>query len=144
LGGTINKIVVLRFSQTLATLLSSGVELKQSLEIVKYVVGNRVYEDKFDQIITDITRKGMDLSQAIRTTRIFPLLVIQMIRVGEEASKLEELLQKIASIQEKEVKQALDKASALLEPITILGMAFMVGFIVLSVMLPMFKMNQLI
>lgn len=144
IGAMSKKLAVFRFTQTLGTLLGSGVELKQSLDIVKYVVGNRVFEDKFDQIIVDVTKKGMDLSQGLRKTGVFPLSVIQMIRVGEESSKLEEMLTRIASLQEKEVKQSLEKTVALLEPVMILGMALMVGFIVISVMLPMFKLNQLI
>ena len=67
-----------------------------------------------------------------------------MIRVGEESSKLDEMLDRISIIQEKEVKQSFDKTVSLLEPMMILGMAFMVGFIVLAVMLPMFKLNQLL
>ncbi len=144
IGSLIRKIVVFRFTETLGTLLTSGVELKQSLEIVKFVVGNRVFEDKFEQIIADITKKGMDLSQALRKADEFPLMAIQMIRVGEESSSLEEMLERVAVIQEKEVKQSLEKTIALLEPVMILLMALSVGFIVLAVMLPMFKMNQLI
>ncbi|MBU3918167.1 type II secretion system F family protein [bacterium] len=144
IGTVINKIIVFRFTQTLGTLLTSGVELNQSLNIVKYAVGNRVFEDKFDQINLDITQKGMDLSQALRKSLLFPITIIQMIRVGEEASKLEEMLEKMSIIQENEIKQSLDKVIALLEPISLLGMAVMVGFIVMAVMMPMFKMNQLI
>ncbi|MBU2513017.1 type II secretion system F family protein [bacterium] len=144
IGSLIRKIVVFRFTETLGTLLISGVELKQSLEIVKFVVGNRVFEDKFEQIIIDITKKGMDLSQALRKTGAFPLMATQMIRVGEESSTLEEMLERIAIIQEKEVKRSLEKSIALLEPIMILLMALSVGFIVMAVMLPMFKLNQLI
>jgi len=144
LGKIIRKIVTFRFAQTLATLLSSGVELKHSLEIVKYVMGNRIYEDKFDQISGDITKKGLDLSQALRQSSIFPGSVIQMIRVGEESSTLEEMLGKIANILENDVKQTLDKTVALIEPVMILWMAATVGFIVLAVLLPMFKLNQLI
>lgn len=143
-GKVIRKIVVFRFTQALGTLLLSGVELKQSLDIVKYVMGNRIYEDKFDQVSIDITKKGLDLSQALRQTLIFPLTVIQMIRVGEESSRLEEMLQKIADILENEVNQSLERTIALLEPVMILWMAAMVGFIVLAVMLPMFEMSGLI
>lgn len=144
LGNIIKKIITFRFAQTLATLLTSGVELKHSLDIVKYVMGNRVYEDIFDQITGDITKKGLDLSQALRQSSVFPGSVIQMIRVGEESSTLEEMLTKIANILENEVKQTMDKAVALIEPIMILWMAASVGFIVLAVLLPMFKLNQLI
>ena len=68
----IKKIITYQIAQTMATLLTSGVELKHSLEIVKYVMGNRVYEEKFDQIAGDITKKGLDLSQALRQSAIFP------------------------------------------------------------------------
>ena len=144
LGKILKKIITFRFVQTLATLLTSGVELKHSLEIVKYVMGNRVYEDKFDRIAGDITKKGLNLSQALRQSSIFPGSVIQMIRVGEESSTLEEMLTKIATILENEVKQTMDKVVALIEPVMILWMAATVGFIVLAVLLPMFKLNQLI
>ncbi|PCI30494.1 MAG: hypothetical protein COB67_01555 [SAR324 cluster bacterium] len=144
LGKVVRKITVFRFTQTMGTMLESGVELKQALEIVKYALGNRVFEDTFDQVILDITRKGMDLSQALRKSEIFPVTVIQMIRVGEESSQLEKMLNQISIILEKEVKQTVEKAVALLEPVMILWMAAMVGFIVLAIMMPMFEMNQLI
>ncbi|MBT3226961.1 MAG: type II secretion system F family protein [Deltaproteobacteria bacterium] len=144
LGKIIKKIIVFRFTQTLGTLLQSGVELKQSLDIVKQVMGNRVYENQFDEIALNITKRGMDLSQALRQANIFPVTVIQMIRVGEESSQLEKMLNKVSAILENEVKQSLEKSIALLEPALILWMAATVGFIVLAVMLPMLKMNQLI
>ncbi|MFH2130698.1 MAG: type II secretion system F family protein, partial [bacterium] len=87
LGKIVKKIIVFRFTQTLGTLLQSGVELKQSLDIVKQVMGNRVYENHFDEIALNITKRGMDLSQALRQAGIFPMTVIQMIRVGEESSQ---------------------------------------------------------
>lgn len=144
LGKIIKKIIVFRFTQTLGTLLRSGVELKQSLEIVKKVMGNRIYENHFDEISLNITKRGMDLSQALRQAGIFPITVIQMIRVGEESSQLEKMLSKVSEILENEVKQSLEKTIAMLEPALILWMALTVGFIVLSVMLPMLRMNQLI
>lgn len=128
----------------LGTLLSSGVELKQSLSIVKDAIGNSSYETHFDKMTYDITYKGLDLSRALRETEIFPNSVIQMIRVGEESSQLEDMLSKVSEILEKELKRSLDKAIALMEPLLILWMASMVGFIILSVMLPMMKMNQLV
>ncbi len=144
LGRVIKKIVIFRFTQTLGTLLSSGVELKQSLSIVRNVMGNRVFEDIFDTLITDITKKGMDLSQALRKTELFPPSVTQMIRIGEEASQLESMLEKISDILEKEVRQTIEKAVALLEPLTILWMASVVGFIILAIMLPLFEINRMI
>jgi len=144
LGKITRKIIMFRFTQTLGTLLQSGVELKQSLEIVKQVMGNRIFESRFDDISRNITKRGMDLSQALRQAEIFPVSVIQMIRVGEESSQLEKMLDKVSTILENEVRQSLEKSIALLEPALILWMAVSVGFIVLSVMLPMLRMNQLI
>ena len=144
LGKAIRKIAIFRLTQTLGTMLSSGVELKQSLSIVRHVMGNRVYEAVFDQVTADITQKGMDLSQALRKTGLFPPSVTQMIRVGEESSQLESMLEKISEILEKEVRQTIEKAIALLEPLTILWMASVVGFIILAIMLPMFEINRMI
>ncbi len=144
LGKAIRKVVIFRFTQTLGTLLSSGVELEQSLLIVRNVMGNRVYESAFDRVATDITKKGMDLSQSLRRTELFPPSVTQMIRVGEESSRLESMLGKISDILEKEVRQTIEKAVALLEPLTILWMASVVGFIILAIMLPMFEINRMI
>jgi len=140
----LKKTIVFRFTQTLCTLLKSGVELKHSLEITQQALGNRTYENQFEQISKDITQKGKNLSQALRQAKIFPLSVIQMIRVGEESGQLETMLEKVAEIVEKELKQSLEKTIALIEPLLILWMALMVGFLILAVMLPMIQMNQLI
>lgn len=144
LGKVLRKLVVFRFTQSMGTMLTSGVDLKQSLDIVKHVMGNRVYEDKFDQLSQDITKKGMHFSQGLRVSGLFPVTVIQMIRVGEESGQLEAMLDKISSTLEKEVSQTVEKAIAVLEPVMIMWMSLMVGFIVLAVMLPMFEMNQLL
>jgi len=143
-GKAIRQIVIYRFTRTLATMLNSGVELKYSLSIIRFVMGNKVFEGLFDTIIVDITKKGIDLSQALRKTGYFPPSVTQMIRVGEESSKLEMLLDKISDSLEKDVRQTIEKSIALLEPITILWMACIVGFILLAIMLPMFEINQMI
>ncbi|MBT4289466.1 MAG: hypothetical protein HOD92_19235 [Deltaproteobacteria bacterium] len=143
-GKAINQIIIFRFTRTLGTMLTSGVELKQSLAIIKNVLGNRVFEDIFEEVIVNITKKGMDLSQALRKTELFPPSVTQMIRVGEESSTLESMLTKISDSLERDVKQTIEKSVALLEPITILWMACVVGFILMAIMLPMFEINQMI
>jgi type II secretory pathway component PulF len=143
-GKAIHQIIIFRFTRTLGTMLTSGVELKQALAIIKQVLGNRVFEDIFESVIINITKKGMDLSQALRKTELFPPSVTQMIRVGEESSKLEFMLTKISESLEKDVKQTIDKSVALLEPITILWMACVVGYILMAIMLPMFEINQMI
>ena len=143
-GKAIHQIIIFRFTRTLGTMLTSGVELKQSLAIIKQVLGNRAFEDVFENVIIDITKKGLDLSQALRKTELFPPSVTQMIRVGEESSNLEFMLTKISESLEKDVKQTIEKSVALLEPVTILWMACVVGFILMAIMLPMFEINQMI
>lgn len=144
LGKLLEKIIICRFTQTLGTMLSSGVELRSTLKVIKHVVGNRVYENIFDQMSKDITEKGLDLSFVLKKTGLFPATVTQLVRVGEESSQLEDMLNKISEILDKEIKQTLEKTIALLEPITILWMAIVVGFILLAVMMPMFEINNLL
>jgi type II secretory pathway component PulF len=142
--GILRQTIIFRFTQTLCTLLKSGVELKHSLGITRNALGNRTYEDQFDQITLDITQKGRNLSLALRRSGIFPLSMIQMIRIGEESGQLEDMLEKVSVITEKDLRQSLDKSIALIEPLLILWMALMVGFLILAVMLPMIEMNRLI
>lgn len=138
------KLIVFRFTQTLATLMRSGVDLKHSLEILRKVTGNRVFEESMEDIIQDVTKKGLPLSQTLRKNGLFSSTVIQMIRIGEESSQLEKMLTRVSEILEKEVKDTIEKAIALLEPMIILLMFFFIGFIIISIMLPMMAMNQLV
>lgn len=143
-GSLSRQMVVYRFCQTLGTLLASGVELKHSLRILKGVLGNRVYEDPFDEMANDIASRGLDLSAAMRKTGLYPASVVQMIRVGEESDRLDDMLAKISANLQKEVAHSVERLVAFLEPVMILAMAVMVGFIVLAVMLPLFQLNQLL
>lgn len=144
LKGVLQKLLVYRFTQSLGTLLESGVDMKHGLEIVQLVTGNKVYEKKIAEMSYDITHKGLSLSQGVKKTELFDATVVQMIRVGEQSSKLPEMLLKISSNLELEVKRILEKALAFLEPVIILVMAVFVGFIIMSILLPMFAMNQLV
>lgn len=143
-GHLVKEMIYYRFCKTLGTLLSSGVELKKSLTIIKGVLGNKVFEAPFDDIITDIANKGLDLSQALKKSGQYPSSVVQMIRVGEEGDQLEAMLNKVAQNRQTEVASAVERLVAVLEPFMILAMAGMVGFIVLAVMLPLFQLNQML
>ncbi|OGG93227.1 MAG: hypothetical protein A2527_13315 [Candidatus Lambdaproteobacteria bacterium RIFOXYD2_FULL_50_16] len=143
-GHLARQMVFYRFVQTLGTLLESGVEMKQALTILRGVLVNRVYEGPMDQMIDDIANKGLDLSAAMRKTGLFPAGLLQMIRVGEESSRLESMLEKVADNLNREMGANVERMVALLEPAMILAMALMVGFIVLAVMLPLFELNQLL
>lgn len=133
------KIITSRFTRTLSTLLSSGIPLLQALDVVNKVVGNRIVSDKMDNAKEDI-RKGIPMSKTIRDTGIFPPMVDSMIRVGEESGALDDILYRTADYYDEEVESAMQKMTTLLEPILIVFMAVIIGFIVISMALPMFDM----
>ncbi|MCX5831158.1 MAG: type II secretion system inner membrane protein GspF [Deltaproteobacteria bacterium] len=137
------KIAVARFSRTLGTLLQSGVPLLTSLEIVANVVNNRLMADAIRQAAKDV-EEGQSLSLPLRKNKLFPPLASEMIAVGEQSGTVEIMLQRIADAFETETSASIMTMTSLLEPLMILVMGFMVGFIVISVLLPIFEMNQLV
>lgn len=139
LNNLIIKITTSRFTRTLSTLLSSGVPLIKALEIVSRIVGNRVIEDGLNSV-KDEVRRGLDLATPIEKLELFPPMVVSMIRIGEESGSLDEILDKTANFYDDEVEASLQKMTSLIEPIMIIIMALIVGFIVISMVLPMFDM----
>ena len=139
IGGPIRKIITSRFTRTLSTLLSSGMSLMQALEITARVVGNKV---AFNGIMfaREEMRKGLDLAGPIQRTGIFPPMVDSMIRIGEESGTLDEILESTALFYDEEVETALVKLTGLLEPAMLIFMAVIIGFIVISMAMPMFAM----
>ncbi len=142
--GVLNqKIAVARFSRTLGTLLQSGVPLLPSLEIVANVVNNRLMADAIRQAAKDV-EEGQSLSLPLKKNKLFPPLASEMIAVGEQSGTVEIMLQRIADAFETETSASIMTMTSLLEPLMILVMGFLVGFIVVSVLLPIFEMNQLV
>jgi len=137
------KLSIARFARTLGTLLENGVSLLQALKIVKNIIGNQIIADSIENAANEV-EKGRGLGKSLNELRIFPHISIQMIQVGEQSGELETMLGKIADIYENEVETTVVGMSALLEPLIILFMGAIVLFIVLSIMLPIFEMNQLI
>ncbi len=137
------KIAVARFSRTLGTLLESGVPLLASLEIVRNIVGNSLISDAIQKAGNDV-REGQSLSAPLARSGLFPALSVEMISVGEQSGNLEPMLYRIAEAYEKEVESSITMLTSLLEPIMILVMGLAVGFIVVSILLPIFEMNQLV
>lgn len=133
------KIATSRFTRTLSTLLSSGIPMLQSLEIVKKVVGNSVISEKLEYVKEGI-RKGVPLSKAIKDMKVFPPMVDSMIRIGEESGSLDTILYKTADYYDEEVESSMQKMTTLLEPMLIVFMAVIIGFIVISMTMPMFDM----
>jgi general secretion pathway protein F len=136
-------MAVARFSRTLGSLLENGVVLLSALEIVKNVVGNVLLADAVAAAAREVG-KGQGLGNALAASRVFPDLPIQMITVGEQTGQLEAMLYKVADVYENEVQATILRMTSLLEPVMILMMGIVVGFIVLAICLPIFEMNTLI
>ena len=137
---TLNKkIIVSRFTRTLATLLSSGVSMVQALPIVSSVLGNTVAEEAMEKIRERVIR-GEGLSTPIAESDLFPAMLSSMIKVGEESGALDEILNKTADFYDEEVEVAIQTATGLLEPILIVCMGVVIGTIIISIMVPMYNM----
>ncbi len=142
LGDLLRKGAVSRFSQTLATLLGSGVSILQALKITAKTSGNKVIEKGLLGSVESISG-GKTISDPLKTTGIFPPMVIHMIAVGEKTGDITGMLQKVAQFYEEEVDAAVDALTAVLEPIMIVVLGVVVGGLLVSMYLPMFDiMNQ--
>lgn len=133
------KLATSRFTRTLSTLLSSGIPLMQGIDIVARVVGNKYISNRLDEVKEDI-RKGVPLSRTIKDAGIFPPMVDSMIKIGEESGDLDGILNKSADFYDEEVEAALQKMTEMMQPLMVVIMALIVGFIVISIALPMFDM----
>ncbi|MDD5233134.1 MAG: type II secretion system inner membrane protein GspF [Syntrophales bacterium] len=143
IGALTRKMAVARFSRTLATLLESGVPLLNSLDIVKNIVGNSLIRDAVENAGKEI-EEGQSLSSPLARSGLFPPIATEMIAVGEQSGNLENMLYRIADAHEKEVEASVSVVTSIMEPAMILIMGLVVGFIVVSVLLPIFEMNQLV
>ncbi|MBW1732845.1 MAG: type II secretion system inner membrane protein GspF [Deltaproteobacteria bacterium] len=142
--GPINtRTAMARFSRTLGSLLQNGVPLLTALGIVKNIVSNTLMAQAIDTSMADI-QSGKALSASLSRSKWFPPLAIQMISAGEQSGEIEAMLNKIAEIYEGEVESQVLAITSLLEPVMILFMGLTVGFIVISILLPIFEMNQMI
>ena len=133
------KVASARFTRTLSTLLGSGVELMKSIEIVSRVTGNAYIATTLTEVKEDL-RKGGNLSEPLRRRGIFPVMIPAMVNIGEESGAIDEVLDKTANFYDEEVEVAIDKLTTMLEPLMIVIMAVVVGFVVIAMILPMFDM----
>lgn len=133
-----HKICMARFSRTLGTLLTSGVPILQAMETVSGTVGNTIMADAVMEARARI-REGDRIGDPLEQSRLFPPMVVHMIGVGEESGSLDFMLQKIADFYEAEVEAQLASLTAALEPIMIVTLGFIVGFIVISMFMPFAK-----
>jgi type IV pilus assembly protein PilC len=139
LGNVLKKIAVARFCRTLGTLVSSGVPILEALEITARTAGNAVVEDAIMETRKSI-EQGKTISEPLKSTNVFPSMVVQMVAVGEQTGALETMLNKIADFYEDEVDEATANLLALLEPIMICFLGVIIGGIVISMYMPMFDL----
>jgi general secretion pathway protein F len=142
-GALLKKIAAARFARTLASLLENGVTMLPALEIVRNVTGNVVISNLIEKASLEV-EKGQGLGVSLASDDVLPELAVQMVQVGEQSGELEPMLYKIADVYENEVQASIMSMMAMLEPVMILVMAVVVLFIVLSICLPIFEMNQLV
>ena len=140
-GELLRKQAVARFTRTLATLLSSGVPAVRSLEITGAVVGNRVMSDATDHIRTRIL-EGTDIATPLKQTGVFPSVVGYMVAVGEQSGQLEEMLDRIADSYDEEIEVVTERVTTILEPLMIVALACIVGFIVWAIVLPILQVGN--
>lgn len=139
-GELIQKMAVARFSRTFATLISAGVPMLRSLEIVSETSGNAVIAGAIDTARSNV-REGKKISDPLKQSGLFPELVTQMIDVGEETGRISEMLVKVADFYDSEVEHAVKGLTSLIEPLMIVFMGVMVGFIAISVISPIFSLQ---
>jgi type IV pilus assembly protein PilC len=143
IGEVVLKITMARFSRTFSTLVAAGVDIIKAIEITSQTAGNWVIE----AALIDAKQKvheGVPISQPLVENPVFPPMVSQMIKVGEETGELDKMLGKIADFYEEEVDASIETLTSIIEPIMMIGVGLMVGVIIIAMYLPMFKMLSLV
>jgi len=143
LGPLLRKSAVSRFALTFATLLESGLPVLECVAVVKRVVNNQLMAN----VLEDVQRKiaeGADIATPMKQSKVFPPVVGYMIAVGEESGRLEELLKRISQAYDEEIEIAAQRLTSLLEPIMIVVMSLIVGFIVLAILLPILEIGNVV
>ncbi len=141
-GGLVRRVAVARFARTLSTMLASGVQLLQALDIVRTLLGNVVLEKVLTQARDEI-REGEGIAPALKRSGQFPPLVTHMIAVGERSGQLEQMLTDVSDTYDREASVAITRMTTVLEPVMIVLMAATVGFIVFAIMTPIMQMNEM-
>jgi len=142
LGDLIRKVEVSRFSLTMATLLKSGVAVLPALNIVRTILSNQVILSAMGPLHQGL-KGGKGLSGPLKQTGVFPAMAVHMITVGEASGKMEEMLLKVSQTYDKEVERSIKRIISLIEPLLIAFMAIVVGFIVISMLLAIFSINEI-
>ncbi|PPE69012.1 type II secretion system F family protein [Caldimonas thermodepolymerans] len=142
-GDLVYKSAVARWTRTLATMFAAGVPLVEALDSVGGASGNAVFAEATEKIQKDVAT-GSSLTMSMTTTGLFPVMVLQMCSIGEESGSLDHMLNKAAEFYEQEVDEAVKGLSSLMEPIIIVVLGTLIGGIVVSMYLPIFKLGQVV
>ena len=142
-GNLINKAVIARWTRTLSTMFAAGVPLVEALDSVGGAAGNAVYRKATEQIQRDVST-GSALTTSMQTTGVFPTMVLQMSAIGEESGSLDHMLGKAAEFYEDEVDEMVKGLSSLMEPFIIVILGVLIGGIVVSMYLPIFKLGAVV
>jgi type IV pilus assembly protein PilC len=139
LGMMMRKVAVAKFTRTLGTLISSGVPILQALEVTSQTAGNCVIAEAVDKTRISI-REGESIAEPLKSSGVFPPMVVQMIAVGEETGELDKMLTKIADFYDTEVDTAVKGLTSVIEPLVIVVLGIVIGGIVMAVFMPMLKL----
>ena len=143
LGSLLQRAAIARFARTLSTLLGSGVPIIDSLDITARTAGNKVVEGAVLASISSV-REGQTLATPLAKYSVFPPMVVQMVEIGDVTGELDALLSKIADFYEEDVDRAVEALTAMLEPMMMVFLGTVLGFIIVAMYLPIFKMASLI
>jgi type IV pilus assembly protein PilC len=143
IGDVVLKVTMARFSRTLSTLVAAGVDIIKALEITAQTAGNWVVEQALVEVRLRV-HEGVPIAQPLLENEVFPPMVSQMVKIGEETGELEKMLGKIADFYEDEVDAAISSLTSIIEPLMMIAVGLMVGVIIIAMYLPMFKMLTLV
>lgn len=141
LGPLYIKMISARFSRTLGTMLQSGLIMMTALDVVKSVVQNKVVEAAMDDVKSGV-RRGRDLTVPLRETGLFPPMLLHMVELGQRSGELENMLIRVADTYDEDIEMTMNGIVSLLEPLLIIIMGVLVGFLVFSILLPIFDMSS--
>lgn len=143
IGDIVRKATIARWTRTLSTMFAAGVPLVEALDSVGGASGNHIYKVATRQIQTEVST-GTSLTIAMQNSQVFPMMVVQMVAIGEESGQLDSMLGKVADMYEQEVDDAVAAMSSLIEPVIMVFLGIVIGGLVVAMYLPIFKLGQVV
>jgi len=142
-GPVLSKLALARFARTLGALMASGVPILTAMQVVEGAVGNAVLGNAVRRA-QDAVRNGQSIALPLRASGVFPPMIVEMVGVGEEIGAMDAMLYKVADFYEQEIDRSVERLTALIEPVMIILLGGVVGFILVSIVMPMFQLMELV